>query len=30
LTLRSLRFDVPLEDALFKLKLPPKAAKPAA
>jgi hypothetical protein len=29
-TLRSLRFDVPLEDALFKLKPPAKAAKPAA
>jgi hypothetical protein len=30
LVLRSLRFDVPLDDALFKLKPPAKAVKPAA
>jgi hypothetical protein len=30
LVLRSLRFDVPLDDAIFKLNLPPQARRPAA
>lgn len=30
LTLRSLRFDLPLDDAFFKLKPPARTAKPAA